>query len=78
MKVIPTNELIILLQHCDYKTLNLGDMERLFEYYGDDYYADQEFTSSGYMTKNAERENFIELALIAEGAKRGIRSNTDE
>ena len=76
MKVIPTNELIVLLQHCDYEFLNLDDMTRLFEYYGDDYYVDRDFGE--YCKENDERKNFVELALIVEGAKQSIRSNKDE
>ena len=71
MKIIPTNELITLLQHCDYGFLNLDDMARLFEKYGDDYYVDRDFGE--YCKENDERKNFVELALIVEGARQSTK-----
>lgn len=59
MKVIPTKELIVLLEHCDRETLNSRQMENIYKRYGDDYYIDEVSREYELCKENPERKEFL-------------------
>lgn len=60
MKVIPKNELILMLQNENKEVVSLDSIEGIFEKYGDDYFKDYGCSPYELCNKNSLRQKLLD------------------